>query len=154
MEMPDVFLVKELVLKDVEVLHVLQPGKILAYVVIEDCHRHSTIDDFPHIAHLYEEGEWESRTNFIQAQIIVKDDSLSKVEKDVLSEMVMIYIESKPSVDTFVQFAVKPEVYDYLDSYDENPSLFYNALLKCTENSHDVKRITIDSLNHLTQIEL
>jgi len=136
----------------VEVLHILKPGSIIAYVIIENCRRHSSIKDYPYIAHLYEEGEWESRDNFIHAQIVIKEDVFSKEEKDVLSEMVMIYIESKPSVDTLVTFSVYPEAYELLTCFDEKPSIFFNELLKLTEAKHDVSNITSDSLNQLTQI--
>ncbi len=152
MEMPEVFLVKELVLKNVEILHFLKPGRIIAYVLIEDCRRHSSLNDYPHIAHLYEEGEWESRKNFFHAQIVVKEDTFSKEEKNVLSEMVMMYMESKPSVDTSVTFTVYPKAFKELSSYDEKPAIFFKELLKLTETEHDATNVTKDSLNYLTQI--
>ncbi|WP_313891093.1 hypothetical protein [Psychrobacillus sp.] len=152
MNMPEVFLVKELVLKNVEILHFLKPGRIIAYVIIEDCRRHSSLTDYPHIAHLYDEGEWESRKNFFHAQIVVKEDIFSKEEKDVLSEMVMIYMESRPSVDTNVTFTIYPKAFSELTSFDDKPSIFFEELLKLTEEKHNVSNVTNDSLNYLTQI--
>lgn len=71
----------------------------------------------------------------------------------MLSEMVLIYIKSKPSVYLLVTFIICPRAFESRIHFEEKLSLFFRELLSLTESEYRVSNVTKESLNHLTQIQ-
>ena len=130
---------------------------IIGFMVIEDKRRPGKLDDFDYLKSCYKsDDEWDDFRNLITIKIYSFCE-ISNNEYEDLEMLASTLIEFKPSVNYRVDFTVNDTL---LNLYEEcrrdvnnmDMTRLYEKLLKLnSENLIDLKDLSIDDYNHLSQ---
>lgn len=127
----------------------------IGFLVLEDCRRAGTLDDFSYLKPVYENGEiWDDERNLIIAQIYTYEE-INEEQKDGLLELASTLVEFKPNVNHRVDFFVSKELLELTDE-DWYKGIYHISALKYllsnnVENKLNISNLSEDELNHLFQ---
>lgn len=127
----------------------------IGFIVLEDCRRAGTLDDFSYLKPVYEDGEvWDDERNLIVASIYTYEE-INEDQQDGLLELASTLVEFKPNVNHRVDFFVSNELLELTDK-DWDKGVYHISALKYLlsnnlENKLNISNLSEDDFNHLFQ---
>lgn len=127
----------------------------IGFLVLEDCRRAGTLDDFSYLKPMYENCEiCDDERNLIIAKIYTYEE-INEEQKDSLLELASTLVEFKPNVNHRVDFFISKELLELTDE-DWYKGIYHISALKYllsnnVENKLNISNLSEDELNHLFQ---
>lgn len=127
----------------------------IGFMVLEDCRRAETLDDFSYLKPMYEDGEiWGDERNLIVIKIYTYEE-INNDQKDGLLDLASTLVEFKPSVNHRVDFFVSNKLLELIDK-DWNEDVYHISALKYLlnnnlENKLNISNLSEEDFNHLFQ---
>lgn len=127
----------------------------IGFLVLEDHRRPGTLDDFDYLKPVYEDTtfEWDDDSNLIVVSIHTYNE-INEEEKECLLELASTLIEFKPDINHRVDFFVSSELLDLMNKDWDDQRYYKSALqylLNTLENKINIKNLSDDDFNHLSQ---
>lgn len=150
--METIRIIRELKLKDIELFKLREGfyGEVLCYMLIVDYRRVSTLNDFPYLKEIEDEGEF-GRSNYIKVTFVSKKQLNKKLQNEVIS-IAGGFLENKDDChwNCFFIIAEKSE-FDKLMETKNDMLAYFEKLLATEEIRVDLKNILLDKFNYLSQ---
>ncbi|MCC3866587.1 hypothetical protein [Terrisporobacter mayombei] len=127
----------------------------IGFIVLEDCRRAGTLDDFSYLKPAYEDGEiWDDERNLIVVSVYTYEE-INEDQQEGLLELASTLVEFKPNVNHRVDFFVSNELLE-LTGKDWDKGVYHISALKYllsnnVENKLDISNLSEDDFNHLFQ---